>query len=127
ALRRELDALGSTGAALVRTGSVDPAEAAGILARHVEGLCDHALDGLPEQDRKARQAEVVNRVIAMLASDEALRNAVAEDDVVEIPPTELQAVWPITGDPAHDRVPPRPTAPLSASDLLVNARGEPAF
>ncbi len=63
----------------------------------------------------------------MLASDEALRNAVAEDDTVEVPPAELQAVWPITGDPALDRVPARPTAPLSASDLLVNARGEPAL
>jgi superfamily II DNA or RNA helicase/HKD family nuclease len=127
ALRRELDTLASGGAALVRTGPVDPAEAAGILARHVEALCGHALEGLPEQDRKARQAAVVNRVIATLSSDEALRSAVAEDDAVEVPPTELQAVWPITGDPALDRVPARPTAPLSASDLLVNARGEPAL
>jgi superfamily II DNA or RNA helicase/HKD family nuclease len=127
ALRRELDALASSGEALVRTDSVDPAEAAGILARHVEALCSHALDGLPEQDRKARQADIVNRVIGMLASDEALRRAVVEEDAVEVPPTELQAVWPITGDPALDRVPPRPTAPLSASDLLVNARGEPAL
>jgi HKD family nuclease len=127
ALRRELDALASDGAALVRTDPVDPAEAAAILARHVEALCGHALDGLPEQDQKARQVDVVNRVIAMLAGDEALRTAVAEEDAVEVPPTELQAVWPITGDPARDRVPPRPTAPLSASDLLVNARGEPAL
>jgi hypothetical protein len=127
ALRRELDALASGGAALVRTGPVDPAEAPGILARHVEALCGHALDALPEQHRKARQTDVVNRVVAMLASDEALRHAVAAEDAVEVPPTELQAVWPITGDPALDRVPPRPTAPLSASDLLVNARGEPAL
>jgi hypothetical protein len=63
----------------------------------------------------------------MLITDDAARDAVGEGDVVVVPPAQLQAIWPITGDPARDRVPPRPEIPLSASDLLVNARGEPAL
>ena len=34
---------------------------------------------------------------------------------------------PLTGDPAADRPIPAPLVPLSAADLLVNARGEPAL
>jgi hypothetical protein len=42
---------------------------------------------------------------------------------VVLPPTELYAVRLLTGDPAQDRDLPRPLVPLSATDLLVNARG----
>ena len=44
-----------------------------------------------------------------------------------IPPEELLSVQPLTGDPAADRPIPAPLVPLSAADLLVNARGEPAL
>jgi hypothetical protein len=127
ALQGELDALTRDGGSRVDTSPVDAAEAARTLAQHFEAIVERALDGLPEEERRNRQADLVNRVVAMLASDEAARGTVDDADAVVLPPEQLHAVWPITGDPARDRVPPRPDVPLSASDLMVNARGEPAL
>jgi hypothetical protein len=127
ALARDLDALVSGGTTLVQRQPVDAAEAAETLAQHVEALVERALAGLPDEQRRTRQADLVNRVVALLASDTEVRGAVDDADAVMLPPEHLQAVWPITNDPARDRIPSRPDVPLSASDLLVNARGEPAL
>jgi hypothetical protein len=127
ALKGELDAIARDRACQVDTRPVDAAEAARTLAQHVQALVERALQGLPEDQRRTRQAELVNRVVAMLVGDEAVRRAVDDSDALVLPPEQLDAVWPLTGDPARDRVPPRPEIPLSASDLLVNARGEPAL
>lgn len=127
ALARDLDVLVSGGATLVQRHPIDAAEAAETLAQHVEALVERALAGLPSDQRSTRHAEFVNRVVALLASDAEVRGAVDDADAVMLPPEQLQAVWPITGDPARDRIPSRPDVPLSASDLLVNARGEPAL
>jgi superfamily II DNA or RNA helicase/HKD family nuclease len=126
-LKDELDILSRKGTSLVHSRPVDSAEAARTLARHVEVLVERALSGLTDEQRKVRQADLVNRVVTLLAGDEAIRGAVDDADAVMLPPEELHAVWPITGDPARDRIPSRPDVPLSASDLLVNARGEPAL
>ncbi len=127
ALKRQLESLATAGGIRAQTAPLDTAEAARTLAQHVEALVARALEGLPHEQRQARQAELVNRVVAMLAGEDTTRGTVDEDDVIVVPPAQLQAVWPISGDPARDRVPPRPEIPLSASDLLVNARGEPAL
>jgi superfamily II DNA or RNA helicase/HKD family nuclease len=127
ALKAELDALTRESASLVDARPVDAAEADRTLAQHVEAVVQRALAALPDEQRRARQADVVNRVVAMLASDEATGDAVDHSDALVSPPEQLYSVWPVTGDPARDRVPPRPDVPLSASDLLVNARGEPAL
>ncbi|MGV3520295.1 DUF3427 domain-containing protein [Luteitalea sp.] len=127
ALARDLDVLVSGGTTLVQRHPIDAAEAAETLAQHVEALVERALAGLPDEQRRTRQADLVNRVVALLAHDARARGAVDDADTVMLPPEQLQAVWPITGDPARDRIPSRPDVPLSASDLLVNARGEPAL
>lgn len=127
ALKAELEAVEQQGIARVHRAPVDPAEAPATLARHVERLVARALRSLPEKVRKARQPDVVNRIVALLVADEELKNAVADGDRVAFPPEELHAVHPITGDPAMDRQVPRPLVPLSSADLLVNARGEPAL
>lgn len=126
-LKTELDAVERHGLARVHRAPVDPAEAPATLARHVEHLVARALSSLPEKVRKTRQPEIVNRIVALLMADEALRDAVEDGDNVAFPPEELHAIHPITGDPARDRHVPRPLVPLSAADLLVNARGEPAL
>ena len=102
----------------VQTRPVDPAEAHATFARHIEAVVARALRGLPEKDRRERQPEIVNRLLALLREDA---------ETVAIPPAELLSVQPLTGDPAADRPIPAPLVPLSAADLLVNARGEPAL
>ncbi|MGE4056772.1 MAG: DUF3427 domain-containing protein [Vicinamibacterales bacterium] len=127
AIKSELDRLTAEGTASIHTAPVDPAEAHATLARHVEAVVARALRSLPADVRKTRQAEIANRIIQLLASDEEMKRSVADADAVVLPPEELHAVRPRTGDPAHDRDLPRPLVPLSAADLLVNARGEPAL
>jgi len=66
-----------------------------------------------------------NQIIRLLAANpiEARRN----DDLVENPPEQLLAIQPISNLPNDDRDLVAPLVGLSASDLLVNARGEPGL
>ncbi|MDO8794035.1 MAG: DEAD/DEAH box helicase family protein, partial [Vicinamibacterales bacterium] len=117
-----------TAARVVRE-SVDPAEAHATLARHVEGLLASALKDLPQEGRAAKQAELANEIIRLLTGP-ATPKGVAYDshaDVVEIPPEQLRSIQPNSGGLAAAPDVVAPLVPLSASDLLVNARGEPSL
>lgn len=99
------------------TVELDDAEAAATLARHVEAVVSRALDGLPSEGRVEKQVQITNNILRLL---------MAEGDEVTLPPEVLTQVRPHAGL-ADDRSIPPPLVPLSASDLLVNARGEPAL
>jgi HKD family nuclease len=103
---------------------LDPAEAHATLARHVATVVARTLNALPQEDRAAAQSELANQIISLLAANPA--NAGPRDDLVEIPPEELRASEPI-GRMPKDRGVVAPLVALSASDLLVNARGEPGL
>lgn len=102
---------------------LDRAEAAATLARHFERLLERELSGLPEEDRLAKQAALTNGLIELLQGPDE-----ADDDKVALPPEELKAIAPVT---LEGLVAPlemlAPLVPLSASDLLVNGRGEPGL
>ena len=127
ALKTELDGLTSSGQTVARTDPIDPAEAHARIARHVGTLVGRALRGLPSKERETRQAEIANDLVRLLANAKDAADAVTDGDAVVGPPEELTALRTLTGDPAKDRDLPRPLVPLSAADLLVNARGEPAL
>lgn len=127
ALKAELDALAAAGAAVAHTEPLDAEEAHAALARHIECVVARALRGLSSTDREAHQAEIANRIVALLSGDAGLKGAVHDGDAVALPLEELHDVRAVSGDPAIDRDVPRPLVPLSAADLLVNARGEPAL
>lgn len=127
ALKARLDTMAASGDTVARTAPVDSAEAHATIARHVGAIVARALRGLPEAERRSRQAEVANGIIHLLTSNTDLANGVVDGDAIAIPPEELLALRTITGDPARDRDLVRPIVPLSAADLLVNARGEPAL
>ena len=111
--------------ARVIRADLEPAEAHATLARHIEELVARALNELPQEDRVARQSQLANQIIELLATSPA--GAGLGDDLVEVPPAQLQAIQPVTGMPNDDREVVAPLIALSASDLLVNARGEPAL
>ncbi len=52
--------------------------------------------------------------------------AASGQNLVLSPTALLRAIHLVTGAPTDDRDIVEPLVPLSASDLLVNARGEPA-
>lgn len=118
ALKVELDRIEREGSALVHTAPVDPAEAHATLARHLESVVSHVLRGLPHDARGAGQADIANKIIEFLEDD---------GSAVAIPPEELHSIQFVQGDPSTGHVLERPLGPLSATDLFVNARGEPAL
>jgi HKD family nuclease len=107
------------------TEELDAAEAHATLARHIANLVAGVLRALPQEDRTAAQTELTNRIIRLLAANpiDATRN----DDLVASPPEQLLAIQPIGNLPNDDRDLVAPLVALSASDLLVNARGEPGL
>jgi hypothetical protein len=81
------------------------------------------LRSIPQQERLVRQAQLVNQLLELLDDPELAG---------EIPAQALRAVADegallpgAGGGPGTPVVPERPGVPLSQSDLLVNARGEP--
>lgn len=91
-----------------------------LLTRHLGSELHRALKGLA--GKPSEQAALINRLLETL---DAAQPGSA-DDPVKSPPEALHAI----GTP-HPRfadqsvTPPRPSIPLSSSDLLVNARHEP--
>lgn len=126
ALKAELDAMTAAGSAVAYTAPVDPAEVHAVLARHIQTVVARTLTELPAKDRGTHQAAIANGIVDLLAGDTHSTSAVSADESLVVPPEQLRAVRTVTGDPARDRDLPRPLVPLSAADLLVNARGEPA-
>ena len=100
-----------------RTG-VDPAEAHRVFGQHIGESVAHALRSLPAAERLERQRELTDRLMELLGN---------RDDTIPSPPEVLQSIQPVTGIPADDAPIVSPLVPLSDSDLLVNARGEPAL
>ena len=95
---------------------LDGADSHEVLSHYVYTVLRRALHSLPHERRVERQVELCNEVIKLLSDSDVLINE---------PALRLLALL----DPAGVGVPqtlPRPHVPLSASDLLVNARGEPS-
>src|SRR4051812_28001141 len=107
------------------TEELDATDAHATLARHIASLVAGVLRALPQEDRATAQTELANQIVRLLAANpiEASRN----DDLVENPPEQLLAIQPIGNLPSDDRDVVAPLVALSASDLLVNARGEPGL
>lgn len=103
---------------------LDTADAHVALARHVVSTLTRVLEDFPEKERIDKQLALVNEILALLAERSPGRSEDAPDDVVAPPPRELRALAPPSPTPTA-QIPLRPTIPLSAMDLIVNARGEP--
>lgn len=116
-VEKHLQNLGSNRRA--EDSELEKADAHVMLTRHVADVIRQALLTVPEADRPARQAEICNEIIRSLSS--MFRDG--DDELVEPPPRRLAAVYPI--DALRQKPPTQPHIPLSQSDLLVNARGEP--
>ena len=106
-------------------GSPQTADAHIAVADHLRRLLERALHAVPENDRLTRQAEICNALLEWLREEQ--RSASIEpDDALVVPLTVLREVRAITRGAALSETTPRPLVPLSAADLLVNARGEPS-
>ena len=102
---------------LISEDALDPAEAPDRLARHLMAEVRRALDG---EDSADTQAEQVNALLA-----DALPVAESESAEVVLPARILQGISERSPLGSVAPLPPLPATPLSQSDLLVNAEGQP--
>ncbi|HEU0030382.1 MAG TPA: DEAD/DEAH box helicase family protein [Kofleriaceae bacterium] len=90
-----------------------------MLARHVFDLLFKALRNVPAEERSAKQRELANKVVALLASEVPAAGLDRDDEVAD--PVELLLAL---RDPAETRLGTghieRPKLPLGQSDLLIN-------
>src|SRR3954469_529428 len=117
-VRRALErALAELSPDLIEQSPLDPAEAPSRLARHALEEIARILDKEQPADDQARR---VNEVLRRLAGD-----GEDTDSEVALPARILHGIRSRTplGDPAP--LAPLPATPLSQSDLLVNAEGQP--
>lgn len=96
----------------------DEADSDGAFARHLARVVRQALAAVKQEDRVARQAGIVNELLASLTT-------IDHGDHLALPPRRLASIYRI--EPLRGAMQPAdPLIPLAQSDLLVNARGEPA-
>ena len=106
----------------------EPVQAADIhatLGRHLQGVVTSALRGLPAEERTSRATDVTNALLRLLAQN--ADDPDQADEVVALPPTELREIRRVGDIASANRNVQRPRVPLSATDLMVNARREPAL
>lgn len=99
--------------------TVDDAEQALVLARHLTPLVERQL-------RAARSAEervqLVGRILAALGDADVLAESIHQDD-----PSKIRRLDALTADVLGSARPPRPATPLSDAALMTNARNEPTL
>jgi superfamily II DNA or RNA helicase/HKD family nuclease len=98
------------------TELIDEADCPEYLARHLIGQIKHLLRSLPAEERKHRQLELANSLLASLQQPDL---DLPEQDPVDPDGLLLRAIY---RGPAR---PEPPTTPLGTANLMMNAAGEP--
>ncbi len=98
------------------TEPIEEADCPDYLARHLIGQIKHLLRSLPSEDRKRRQLELANNLLASLQQPDL---DLPEQDPVDPDGLLLRALY---RGPAR---PVPPSTPLGTANLMMNAAGEP--
>jgi superfamily II DNA or RNA helicase len=103
----------------------DPGDAHIAVARHLLDIIVRALSAIPEPERLERQADLCNALLTHLRESQPDGTSPDVDRLVRplMVLREVKSHATGLGGSANTR---RPLVPLSAPDLLVNARGEPS-
>jgi superfamily II DNA or RNA helicase/HKD family nuclease len=112
-----------------RRGHLDPGDSHIAFVRHLRTVLQRALKTLPDEGKIDRQADLCNRLIELIDAEMATGARSGElADRIASPVEALLALVPRTASmPGVSSIPERPAIPLSTSDLLINARGEPSL
>jgi superfamily II DNA or RNA helicase/HKD family nuclease len=129
ALYQQLLALDAT-AVRSTTAPVEPAEAARRFSHHLAQVVERVLSSLSGKERIQKQTAVINALLsATLPAGTSHDLSLSDDEQLRIPATELRSIesLPTKAGLAPPDPTPSPLIPVSASDLLVNARDEPGL
>ena len=111
--------------AQVAQSGLHVADAHLAVAGHLRRVLERVLRAIPEDERLARQAELSNALLAWLREASGA-DSVTADDALAVPLSLLREIKALDRGAAFARDTLQPLVPLSAADLLVNARGEPS-
>ncbi len=118
-LERELDNLRGSSVEF-DVEPLDKGDSHAVLAEYLRHVIRGALDDLTGEDRLARQAELVDRILRELGAAEIGRNR-----SITTPPRRLISVWPRELVPG--KKPERPDTPLALGCLLAGTRVDPSL
>ena len=118
--------LGQLGEATVTPArEFEAADADLVVAHHLVPLIRRAIAGQPTDQRVAKAVSIANDLVGVLHTHGP--HAVDADDEITDFAQVLLAITPAPALPGQQIAIPRPTTPLSESDLLTNANGEPTI
>jgi superfamily II DNA or RNA helicase len=121
-LRKQLDALDAH--AVVESDHLDDGDSHSVLARHLSVVLSRALDGIHGADRLAKQIDVCNKIIGLLAENHA--DIVSFEQLLSEEGKRLLAILKWT-PPVQNKSHGRPDTPLSVSCLLTGTRIDPSL
>ncbi|MCC7043453.1 MAG: DUF3427 domain-containing protein [Acidobacteria bacterium] len=123
-ITRELRrAIGAEGADNCRIDELPVEDGYVLVAEHLRRVIARALQAVSGRERVARQAELTNALIEWLQTKAETDAVDGQEDSLELPAEVLREV---RRGLAFAPILPEPLIPLSATDLLVNGRGEPS-
>jgi hypothetical protein len=112
---------------ILRT-SLDPGDSHVVFVRHLRDVLARVLTSFVTEERVNRQTKVCNRLLEILDSELRSNSGEADSDRIAVPAEALLALVERSGSLPNTRsIPERPAISLATSDLLINARGEPAL
>jgi AcrR family transcriptional regulator len=112
----------------IATAKLDPGDSHVAFVRHLRTVLQRALQALPDAEKVERQAALCNRLVELIDSELAGGKPAESTDRLVSPAESLLAlVRRGAALPGISSIPERPAIPLSTSDLLINARGEPSL
>ncbi|SRR6266542_5780356 len=108
--------------------SLDPGDSHIIFVRHLRDVLARVLTSFPAEERVRHQADLCNHLLEILDAELHDQAEGWDSDRIALPAEALQALVERSGSlPGTWSFPERPAISLATSDLLINARGEPAL
>ena len=99
--------------------TVDEAEQAGTIARHLTPLIERQLRAARSAEERA---ELLRSILAVLGDADALTESLHQDD-----PAKIRRLDAVSAKTLGTLALPRPATPLSDAALMTNARNEPTL
>src|SRR6266542_758994 len=107
---------------------LDPGDSHIIFVRHLRDVLARVLTSFPAEERVRHQSDLCNRFLEIIDAELHDQAEGWDSERIALPAEALLALVERSAPlPGTRSIPDRPAISLGTSDLLINARGEPAL
>ncbi len=107
---------------------LDPGDSHIIFVRHLRDVLARVLTSFPAEERVRHQSDLCNRLLEIIDAELHDQAEGWDSERIALPAEALLALVERSAPlPGTRSIPDRPAISLGTSDLLINARGEPAL